>query len=62
VRAVDLREGKVRRKNKPVVERVAIVVCGITVLVVAYDEELFVTTGSGSATGKTSLKIGKASR
>jgi hypothetical protein len=57
-----LREGRVRRKNEPVVERVAIVVCGKTVLVAAEEEELFMTTGSGSATGKTSLKIGKASR
>jgi hypothetical protein len=28
VRAVDSREGKVKRKNEPVVEKVAIVVCG----------------------------------
>jgi hypothetical protein len=45
-----------------VVEKVAIVVCGIAVLVAAVEEELFLTTGSGSAAGKTSLNIGKASR
>jgi hypothetical protein len=45
-----------------VVEKVAIVVWGITVLVAAVEEELLLTTGSGPAAGKTSLNIGKASR
>jgi hypothetical protein len=45
-----------------VVEKVAIVVCGIAVLVAAVGEELFLTKGSGPAAGKTSLNIGKASR
>jgi hypothetical protein len=45
-----------------VVEKVAIVVCGITVLVAAVEEELLLTTGSEPAAGKTSLNIGKASR
>ncbi len=57
-----MREGKVNKRNEPVVERVVIVVCGRTVLVGAYEEELLVTTGSGLTAGKTSLKIGKARR
>ena len=44
------------------VEKVAIVVCGIAVLVAVVEEELFLTTGSEPAAGKTSLNIGKASR
>jgi hypothetical protein len=62
VRAVDLRKGRVNKRNEPEVERVVIVICGRTVLVAACEEELLVTTGSGLATGKTSLKIGKAKR
>jgi hypothetical protein len=35
-----------------VVEKVAIVVCGIAVLVAAVEEELFLTTGSGRQPAK----------